>query len=261
MASDNPYQAPGAELRDPVTAGPAGGSLEDGVSGNYDFEIMEVIREGWQRQNGMKGTTWLALLLYVAVMVALGFVQAMVLAAAGTDPNSAGVLALATQLVVTVVSWPMYAGLMMIGINRSVDLPLRATMVFGYFGSIVAIAIAMILVSIFTVIGFLLLIVPGIYLSIAYSMTLPLIVEKRLGVWEAMESSRRAVSKHWFKYFFTMLLMSLIAAVSAIPLFLGLIWTIPMMFAVIGVLYRVTFGVEEAREAPVMQARMNPALA
>ena len=46
-----------------------------------------------------------------------------------------------------------------------------------------------------------------------------------------------------------MILMMLIAAVSAIPLGIGLIWTYPMMINVIGILYRDIFGVEEARAA------------
>jgi uncharacterized membrane protein len=270
MASENPYQAPRAQVRDHVEAGPAGGTLEDGIAGNYDFEIMEVIKEGWERQSGMKGAFWLGAILLYAVMIVLaigaGLVGAMALGQPAGEPGAVSanqaIFQIVMQLVMALVMYPMYAGMAMIGINRSVDLPVKGTMVLGYFGFTIGIFFALMLMSVLTMIGFLLLIIPGIYLSIAYSMTMPLIVEKRLGVWAAMEASRRAVSKHWFKVFFVYMLMSLILMVSALPLFIGLIWTLPMMLAAYGVMYRTMFGVEQAREAePVAHFAASPAQA
>jgi uncharacterized membrane protein len=269
MANENPYKAPSAEVRDPVVAGPAGGTLEGGISGDYDFEIMEVIKEAWQRQSGMKGAVWLGLLLsYLVVFgvsIALGIVSAGLVGfgGQGAEPSAAIILTqVVFQLAIMAIMYPMYAGLFMIGIYRSVDMPVGGTMVFGYFGAMLSILLAMLLVTIFSVIGFLLLVIPGIYLSIAYSMTMPLIAEKKLGFWSAMEASRKAVTKHWLKYFLTFLLMGLILGVSMLALFIGLIWTVPMMIAVFGILYRITFGVEEARETAALgQAIPAPAQA
>jgi hypothetical protein len=267
MANENPYRTPSAEVRDPIEAGPAGGTLEDGISGNYDFDVMEVIKEGWQRQSGMKGAFWLGAILLYAVIILLS-IGAGVVAAVMTGGQSTGepgaisgtaaLFQVGFQLVLLLIMYPMYAGLAMIGINRSVELPVKGTMVFGYYAFTIGIFFAILLTSILTFIGMLLLVIPGIYLSIAYSMTLPLIVEKRLGVWAAMEASRRAVTKHWFKVFFTYLLMSLVLMVSALPLFIGWIWTLPMMLAVYGVMYRTMFGVEQARDAQP-SAEFNPA--
>ena len=100
-----------------------------------------------------------------------------------------------------------------------------------------------ILMNILIVIGFVLLIVPGIYLSIAYVMAIPLVIDRNMGPWEALECSRKAVTKKWFNFFGILIVMSLIAAVSAIPLGIGLIWTIPMMALVYAIMYRQTFGV------------------
>ena len=98
--------------------------------------------------------------------------------------------------------------------------------------------------SILIALGFMLLIIPGIYLSIAYMFALPLIVEKNMDFWQAMETSRKAVTQHWFKLFFTGVLMVIIYLISTIPLGLGLIWTIPMFVALHGVLYRRIFGID-----------------
>jgi hypothetical protein len=54
-------------------------------------------------------------------------------------------------------------------------------------------------------IGFMMLIIPGLYLAFAYIYTPILILDKKLGVWTAMEVSRRIITAHWFTIFFTML--------------------------------------------------------
>jgi uncharacterized membrane protein len=92
-------------------------------------------------------------------------------------------------------------------------------------------------------IGFVLLIIPGIYLAIAYYMAMPLVVEKGLSPWAAMEISRKTVSKRWFTMFFFGIVMMLILIVSAIPLGIGLIWTLPMAMIAYGVIYRNMFGI------------------
>ena len=52
-----------------------------------------------------------------------------------------------------------------------------------------------------TALGFLCLILPGIYLWVAWIFTLPLIMDKRLDFWSAMELSRKMVTRHWWKLF------------------------------------------------------------
>jgi hypothetical protein len=44
-------------------------------------------------------------------------------------------------------------------------------------------------------------VVPGIYLQIAWLFSLPLVADRGLGFWEALEASRRAATRHWFKLF------------------------------------------------------------
>ncbi len=102
---------------------------------------------------------------------------------------------------------------------------------------------AALLTGILINIGFLLFLLPGLYLMVAWSMTFPLIVDRRLGIWKAMETSRRAVTRHWFKVFALLfILMPLLVLVSLIPFGLGLFWTLPMTFVLAGVIYCAVFG-------------------
>lgn len=76
-------------------------------------------------------------------------------------------------------------------------------------------------------------------------MTLPLIVDKGLSPWQAMETSRKAVHKIWWRLIGLFIVMGLIFVVSLVPLGIGLIWTWPMFIILTGVVYRHLFGAEE----------------
>ena len=46
--------------------------------------------------------------------------------------------------------------------------------------------------------GLFLCVLPGIYLIVAWIFTLPLVIDKRLDFWPAMELSRKVVTRHWW---------------------------------------------------------------
>ena len=66
------------------------------------------------------------------------------------------------------------------------------------------------------VIGFAFLILPGIYLLVAYTFSYLLIVDRRVGVWQALEGSRRVVNQHWWGVFGLTLVMLLLIGVGGI---------------------------------------------
>ena len=69
-----------------------------------------------------------------------------------------------------------------------------------------------------------------LYLSISWAFTFPLVIDKGLGPWTAMEVSRRVVTRQWFSVFFVMLLGGILAMLGLIGLFIGVLFTIPLMF-------------------------------
>ena len=100
-------------------------------------------------------------------------------------------------------------------------------------------------------IGFLLLVLPGIYLMVAYSLAMPLVVEKGLSPWQALEASRKAITKSWFRFIGLGLAIMVIMIVSMIPLGIGMIWTIPMAMIAFGIAYRNIFGYEGEVEVSI----------
>jgi uncharacterized membrane protein len=94
--------------------------------------------------------------------------------------------------------------------------------------------------------GFFLLVLPGIYLAVAYSFAPYLIVEKNMGVWEALETSRKAITTYWWRYFGLLLIAVLLCIVGTIPLFIGLIWVLPILAIAIGEVFVATFETASA---------------
>jgi hypothetical protein len=85
----------------------------------------------------------------------------------------------------------------------------------------------------FTLLGACLLILPGVYLAVAYLFTYLLIIDQRMDFWTAMEVSRRVVTTQWWRIFglglvgvlFLLLGLSLflVGFLAALPLFEGAI--------------------------------------
>jgi hypothetical protein len=79
--------------------------------------------------------------------------------------------------------------------------------------------------------GFLCLILPGIYLLVAWAFTLPLIIDKRLDFWSAMELSRRTITKHWWKFFGFVLVLWLLKALGLVACIIGYFVLAPIAIA------------------------------
>ncbi|SFV53354.1 hypothetical protein MNB_SV-3-198 [hydrothermal vent metagenome] len=209
---------------------------------DYDFDIIESIKAGWEYIYGVKIQFVVAFALYVAAAIMVQLVLGVVFPQGTTEaPN------LLNQQIVGILSYPILmpimAGIIMMAIKYRRGEAVDFKSVFDYFYITGKLALAGILIYILTVIGMMLLILPGIYVSVAYAFTIPLIVERDMDVWDAMELSRKTVTKHWFKVAGLIGLLSIIMFIGAIPFGIGLVWAIPLMFVTLyGLIYPVMFG-------------------
>jgi hypothetical protein len=69
-----------------------------------------------------------------------------------------------------------------------------------------------------------------LFFSISWSFTFMLIIDRGLSPWTAMEVSRRVVAKQWFRVFFVLLLGGILSMLGLIGLFIGVIFTLPLVF-------------------------------
>ena len=78
----------------------------------------------------------------------------------------------------------------------------------------------------------LLLFLPMLYLGVAYSWTSQFIVFHHLNVWDAMEASRKLITKHWFIYFLFLITILIIGFGGLIGFFVGVFFTYPIMLCI-----------------------------
>ena len=226
------------------------GSIANAIAGKYDFSIEAIISEAWAKTKGSKGTVWLALLFYLIVFIPVSIGANFLLAKFGItlvpgDPARKFFIYIACKhLIKILITLPLAAGLFMVGLKLAMRAPVRAAEVFGYYHKFLPLLGLVALEYLMIMVGLCLLIIPGIYLAIAYAFAMPLVIEKNLSPWEAMETSRKAITHHWFKVFGLYFVVGLILVLSMIPLGIGLIWTLPMLMLSVGVLYRTIFGYE-----------------
>lgn len=87
--------------------------------------------------------------------------------------------------------------------------------------------------GILTALGFMALIIPGIYLSIAWMFSILFIVFGEMEFWDGMEFSRRLITKKWWSFFGLAILLFLINLAGALVFLVGLIFTVPISFCAI----------------------------
>jgi len=251
------YQAPQADLANESTDNEFG-SVERAIIGDYKFSIGDIVSEAWEKTSGVKWKVQLALGLYTLLYIGSALVLGGIFSALGmreVQPELENMPEIfimifgggfAESILLMILLIPLGMGLMMLGLRRAVDVPIKVTGIFTPYRSIIPLVITFVLLYVLLIIGFVLLIIPGIYLSIAYYMAMILVVDKGLSPWQALETSRKAVTKNWFGFFGFTILLFVINLLGLIPLGIGLIWTIPLSLIAIGIAYRNMFGCEAA---------------
>ncbi len=112
------------------------------------------------------------------------------------------------------------------------------------FNFFVAAVLSNILITVFSVIGYALCIIPGIIVTAIYLLTPALIVEQNLDFWAAMEKSRKITSAHLVEFFLLALILIVLNFVGALVLIVGLLFTIPLSFAIVAAAYEDIVGLE-----------------
>lgn len=120
------------------------------------------------------------------------------------------------------------------------------------------------LVTVLTVglmIGFMLLIIPGIYLSVVWYYAMYLLVDKKMDIFETLQTSRKRVHEQGFwKIFGVLLVINIVNSVlSALPVIglLGL-FLIPFVMMIYVTMYENAIGGDADDEAPALEAELIP---
>jgi uncharacterized protein DUF4339 len=242
--------APGSEPPPAPGAGVAAVSVEDILARDYSLDIGSCLTRSWElvKRNfwPVVGVTLLITIIIGGINQLLGLlsrpaINSMIL----EHQFSPG--AIFIVFATSVLGTPVYA-VCMGGLYRYYlkmirgEQPDIGAAFSGFSSSFGQLVLAGLVTGCLTLIGCALCILPGIYLSVSWYFTVPLVVDKQLGFWEAMELSRKAVAKHWFHAFGLILVISLVAAVGVIGCCIGVFVTMPIAFVALMYAYEDIFG-------------------
>ncbi len=234
-----------------------------------EFTIFGSIGQGWQLVKGFKGTFWGAFILYLLFGLALNIIigiMVFLIKAVGGNPQLSIISREILEFVAAIILLPVFAGIWMLAIKRVRQEKARALTIFSYYDHIwrlLAYQVILLLISfaclfvgflvayglmsltidrnISMVIGYIIGGIPLLYFVVSYIFAIPVLVDKKLGPWDALETSRRIVTPHWFSVFGLMIVLTIIVFISIIPLGIGLIWSMPLNLLTFGVVYKILF--------------------
>ena len=142
------------------------------------------------------------------------------------------------------VSGPLTAGFYIVANKISKGEPYEFGTFFKGFDFFVPLLLYSLIAGIFIALGLVALIVPGIYLAVAYTFVPLFIVFGKMEFWDGMELSRKFVTKNWWNIFGFVLLLFLINLAGTLAFFVGLLFTIPLTYCAIYAAFEDIVGTE-----------------
>ena len=190
------------------------------IGQDYTIEIGHCFSRGW---NLIKNDFWL--------LVGTSFLAGLIAAGAGLP------------LVGLIIGGPMMGGLYGLYLKKIRGRPAEIGDAFlGFSTAFVPLMLAKLVSSLLTGLGFVCCILPGIYLCVSWIFTLPLVIDKKLDFWPAMELSRKVVSRHWWLMLGFLIVCGLVAVAGLLACCIGIFVTVAIAQAALLYAYNDIFG-------------------
>lgn len=193
------------------------------LSKSGEINISKWITNGWDLVFGNFGDFLLLSFIYVVILT----------------------IAFSTWVIGMILFGPLTAGFYYIIFNRIRGKEIYIGDIAKGFNVFVPTLLAGILINIFVSIGYFFLIIPGIVISALYMFALPLIIEKNMEFWQAMEISRKLVSRNIFELSIFMLVLLILLFIGFILLLVGFFVALPISVAATAYAYCDLIGLEE----------------
>jgi hypothetical protein len=230
-------------------------SPDDLTAGDYELDIGACISRGWELVKNnfwpAVGVSALIFILIIAFGQLIGLitnpiVQGMV-RRQQFSPGGILIVVLANVLAAP-VNIILMAGLMKYFLNLVRGESATVGDAFSGFGPMIGQLFLLGLVSnLLALIGYVLCIIPGIFLQVAWLFALPLVVDRQMNFWAAMELSQKMVCKHWFLVFAFFIVYALVVLAGLIVCCIGIFVTIPIGLAAWMYAYETIFSRPQTR--------------
>ncbi|VVC77006.1 hypothetical protein AQUSIP_23330 [Aquicella siphonis] len=235
--------------------------LANNLNASPRINIKAVIKEAWGLVYGMKWPVfWIGVLLPFAYFILL-FI-AMLILVPGKQYMSLPFL-LISGCISLLVIWCFLAIIVMLGVRQAIGLSVDVNVVYTHCMEVKdkLVYLALIWLSLtgsYFFIKFMigqnpvlniLLYAFFLYLKLPLIIFgIPLVVTQRGDMAMTLEESYKAMNRHWPQILACFLIMIGILTVSALPFGIGLIWTMPMYYAMTGILFRDIYGLKRRKQ-------------
>lgn len=160
------------------------------------------------------------------------------------------------SIVVSVISPILMAGFYIVANDTIQNKPSDFNRFFKGFDLFLPLFLANLITGIFVMLGIFLLIIPGLYLAISYSFTAFFIIFLKYDFWEAMEWSRKIITKNFWQFTGLLIILGLINLAGALLCGVGLIVTLPLTSCVMYCVFEDIIG-EAVKEPTIETAEIS----
>jgi hypothetical protein len=174
------------------------------------------IGEGWQMVKGDLGTFVLLSLVFVVL----------------------------NSFVPFILQGPLIAGFHVVCAKKLLHGKFEFADLFKGFNFFVASLVACLIISLFTFVGSIFCIIPGLVVYAMYMFTYLFIIDKKMDFWPAMQASHAVVKSDYFGFTIFFLAAWLLNVVGVLCCIVGVLATMPIFFAAVTVAYKEIVGFE-----------------
>ncbi|MBL4940614.1 MAG: hypothetical protein JKY81_03000 [Colwellia sp.] len=248
-----------------ITVVQVGGNIESALKGDYQIDVKAILSESWQQTLKSRLAINLGLLFALVLGVLVSFLVSHYLGGIEVvlaDPEASMLL----NVIVTIAVWPFVGGVEMMGVLHAVGMKTDVKMTFAFLQRASWVVLCALFTSVLISLGFQLLVLPGVFLAVTLSLTIPLVIEKKMTPMKAIILSIKALRFKFLSLFFLYFILFLSLVILFIPIALllesnfaplgvmiflfGMTFLTPMFYNVKGILYREIFGVNLATNNP-----------
>lgn len=215
------------------------------------LDVMDTLKEGWEKTYGIKTTFWAAILILFVIGLVFVIAETITKEAA---PGQEYIIQALSQFILFLLNM----GLIYMGVSRALDRHITYRDVFkpfawdyifrliGYHILLMAISLIFVLAIVFfaffgifwIIAASIIATLAGIFILTRLILAVPYILDLKSGPFTAIKLSWRATADHFWEILAILILLFIIIVVSTIPFGIGLIWTIPLGYITTGVIYR-----------------------
>jgi uncharacterized membrane protein len=188
-------------------------TLDRLIRNGYDFDMNKYIDRGYRIFSSQMGYF-------------VGFAAIYLLASLIGGTGFGGIVTI-------VLRGPLLAGFFIVANAIIRNEPIRFEMFFDGFKIFLPLFLAELITQAFVALGLVLLIIPGIYLAVAYSFTIPFVLFLKMDFWDAMEASRKVITRNFWPFLGFFVILTLINIIGILTLGVGLLFTLPATYCIV----------------------------